>query len=419
VRTLAYVANRPDWLADAAHWREVTRGLEERLSDALHEKLMARFIDRRTSALVRGLGRTDDLLAGVASDGTVTVEGQFVGRLRGLRFDAARGSGALEVKALRGAAQRAVAPELGRRLGQLAAEADEAFTLEATGDVLWRGEAAGVLAGDQPFNPVVRLHGDLGPPAARERAVRRLEAFVAAQASRRLWALKGLGDAVAAGTLKGLARGVAYRLIEAGGVLDRRVVEADLGHLSRAERRALRGLGVRFGEFCLFLPSQTSGAAREVAVAFARQAAPDWRPPEEGLVALPSAPVPARALGLRGLMAVGGVAAPALLLERLGEALRTGAGGGLRLTDAARSALELSEADANRLLRGLGFVPMGKGGADESRPWRRRAARTATPVAGPAPSAFAALAALKSCPRPARRRRAPRPARAPRIADGG
>jgi ATP-dependent RNA helicase SUPV3L1/SUV3 len=278
-----------------------------------------------------------------------------------------------------------------------------------------------VLAGDQPFNPAVRLHGELGPPAARERAVRRLEAFVAAQASRRLWALKGLGDAVAAGTLKGLARGVAYRLIEAGGVLDRRVVEADLGHLSRAERRALRGLGVRFGEFCLFLPSQTSGAAREMAVAFARQAAPDWRPREEGLIALPPTPVPARALGLRGLMAVGGVAAPAVLLERLGEALRAGAGGGgLRLTDAARSALELSEAEADRLLRDLGFAPMRKGGADESRPWRRRAPRTATPAVAPAPlSPFAVLAALKAPPRPPRRRRAPRFTRAPRIADGG
>ena len=426
VRTLAYVANRPDWLADAAHWREVTRRLEERLSDTLHEKLMARFIDRRTSALMRGLGRSDDLLAGVAADGAVTVEGQFVGRLRGLRFDAARGSGALEIKALRAAAQRAVAPELGRRLGQLAAEGDDAFALEPTGDILWRGEAAGVLAGDQPFNPVVRLHGELGPPAARERAVRRLEAFVAAEASRRLWALKGLGDAVASGALKGLARGLAYRLIEAGGVLDRRAVEADLGHLSRAERRALRALGVRFGEFCLFLPSQTSGPARDVAAAFARQAAPDWRPPDsrtmgEGLIALPDPPAPSRALGLRGLMAVGAVAAPAAMLERLAEALRAGAGGGgLRLTGSARSTLGLGEADVNRLLRGLGYVPLGKSAPGEPRPWRRRSRGPAIAAAVPAPlSPFAALAALKPSPPPTRRRGSRRPARvSPRTANG-
>jgi ATP-dependent RNA helicase SUPV3L1/SUV3 len=421
VRTLAYIANRPDWLVDPGHWREVTRNLEQRLSDTLHEKLMARFIDRRTSALMRGLGRTDDLLAGVARDGTVTVEGQFVGRLKGLRFDVAQGSGALEVRALRAAAQRAVAPEIGRRLGLLAAEGDDAFSLGPAGDILWRGEAAGVLAGDQPFNPVVRLHGELGPAAARERAIRRLEAFVAAEASRRLWALKGLGDAVTSGALKGLARGVAYRLIESGGVVDRRAVEADLGQLSRAERRALAALGVRFGEFCLFLPSQMFGAAKDVAAAFASQAAPDWRPRGEGVLALPSAPVPVRALGMRGLMAIGGLAASPMMLERLSEALRAGAaGGGVRLTEAARANLGLGESEANRILRGLGFVPVRKGGSDEPKSWRRRRLKSPAPAPAATPhSPFAALASLKSPARPPRRRRPHRRTSAARTADGG
>src|SRR5579864_5254946 len=100
VRTLAYVANRPDWLADPAHWQGVTRALEDRLSDTLHEKLMARFIDRRTSALMRGLGQAEELMAGVADDGTVTVEGHFVGRLNGLAFEGERGATTLEAKTL-------------------------------------------------------------------------------------------------------------------------------------------------------------------------------------------------------------------------------------------------------------------------------------------------------------------------------
>ena len=41
VRTLAYVANRPDWLADPAEWQGKTRQLEDRLSDTLHEKLIS------------------------------------------------------------------------------------------------------------------------------------------------------------------------------------------------------------------------------------------------------------------------------------------------------------------------------------------------------------------------------------------
>lgn len=145
VRTLAYVANRPDWLADPANWQGKMRGLEDRLSDTLHEKLMARFVDRRTSALMRGLRVREDMLAGVATDGAVTVEGHYVGRLTGVQFEAAQGSSVLEEKALRAAATHAVGPEIARRLGKLAAEPDEAFALTPDGVVLWRGEAAGVL----------------------------------------------------------------------------------------------------------------------------------------------------------------------------------------------------------------------------------------------------------------------------------
>jgi hypothetical protein len=120
-------------------------------------------------------------------------------------------------------------------------------------------------------------------------------------------------------------------------------------------------------------------------------------------------------------MAVGAVAAPAAMLERLAEALRAGAGGGgLRLTGSARSTLGLGEADVNRLLRGLGYVPLGKSAPGEPRPWRRRSRGPALAAAVPAPlSPFAALAALKPSPPPTRRRGSRRPARvSPRTANG-
>ena len=269
VRTITYVANRPDWLRDPPHWQARTRELEDRLSDTLHERLMQRFIDRRTSALMRGLRVRDEILAGVGADGTVTVEGHFVGRLRGVRFDPAQGASALEDRALRAAAQHAVGPEVARRLGQLAADEDAAFALQPDGMVLWRGEAAAQLAGGTPFAARVRLFGELGPAAARERAARRLEAFLSAEAGRRLGPLRRLEAALTEGQLKGLARGVAYRLIEAGGIVDRRPLEADLRVLSPAERRALRGLGVRLGAFSVYLPGLLGDPARRFASAFA------------------------------------------------------------------------------------------------------------------------------------------------------
>jgi ATP-dependent RNA helicase SUPV3L1/SUV3 len=424
VRTLAYAAARSDWLADPAHWQERTRALEDRLSDTLHEKLMARFIDRRTSALMRGLRVQDEILAGVSSDGSVTVEGHFVGRLRGLRFDIARGAGALEDKALRAAAQRAVAPEVARRLGKLAAEPDDAFALSADGVVMWRGEAAAVLTGDRPFAPRLRLYGELGPETARQRALQRLEAFVAAEAGRRLGALRRLEGALRSGRLTGLPRGIAYRLVEAGGVLDRREAEADLKVLSQAERRALKSLGVRIGTFSLHLPSLLTAPAQAFAEGFARQAAPDWAP-HEGLASLPSPAPSARALGLRGRLSAGPFAAPVKQLEQLGEVLRAAPrrNGGAAPTPEALAAIGLEDVQAAALLRGLGFAPTGRPAEGQPLAWRRRAPRPEARSPAPRPpnpaSPFAALAGIAQPAVPARppartqrRRRPPRRAKA-------
>ena len=403
VRTLAYVANRPDWLADPAHWQGRTRALEDRLSDALHERLMARFIDRRTSALIRGLGRADELLAGVAADGAVMVEGHYVGRLSGLAFESARGTTSLEAKALRAAAERAVAPEIARRLGRLAADADEAFSLAPDGSVLWQGVAVAALAGDRPLAPRVRLHGDIGPASARERATRRLEAYLAAEAGRRLPSLRRLEEAVATGALRGLPRGLAYRLLEAGGVVARAEIEAELGSLSAGERRALRALNVRIGAFALSLP-ELSGAGRTFAEAFARAAAPNWRPSTSGLSPQPTPRPPARALALRGLVPVGAYAVPIEQLQRLDALLRAAAkqGAGFLFSDQAREELGWTSGDASAVMKGLGFARVG----GESHVWRRRRPPVAprrAPPSGP-PSPFAALAALTP-PRRSRRSR--------------
>ncbi len=413
VRTLAYLANRSDWLRDPGHWQGRTRALEDRLSDTLHERLMQRFIDRRTSALMRGLNVRDVLLAGIAADGTVTVEGHFVGRLTGTHFDPARGASALEDKALRAAAERTIGPEVARRLGRLAAEGDEAFSLLPNGAVLWRGQATGQLAGGGPFSPRVRLLGSLGPEPARERAVRRLEAFVAAEAGRRLRPLRALKTAVSEGRIKGLARGLAYRLVEAGGIVDRGTVETEVRALSQVERRTLRTFGVRFGAFSLFLPGLLEPDALAFASAFATVWAPHWRAASDALTPLPSPGVAATALSARGLRAVGGYTVPVEALERLDAALRAAPreGGGALLGDAAIAELGWSRAETEQILHGLGYARTRKTAADGPAAWRKRTpAGKREAAVGAQPSPFAALAQLT--PRKPRRPRRSRPRRA-------
>jgi ATP-dependent RNA helicase SUPV3L1/SUV3 len=322
----------------------------------------------------------------------------------------------LEEKALRAAATHAVGPEIARRLGRLAAEPDEAFALTPDGVVLWQGEAAGVLSGGEPFRPRVRLLGELGHDAARQRAAQRLEAFVAGEAGRRLGALRKLEAAVADGKIKGLARGLAFRLIEAGGVLDRADVRAEARALSQVERRMLRGLGVKLGAFSVYMPAMLRPDARLLTQTLAARDVPGWRPVGYKVSRLPAQTPSPRALAAFGLRAVKAWAVPVEQLERLDELLRAGAKqhGGVVFSDQAREELGWSPDEAREILKGLGFAAIKRTG--EPVAWRRRAEREFAvehrPIIAPN-SPFAALAALavqegKPAPirRPRRRRRA-------------
>jgi ATP-dependent RNA helicase SUPV3L1/SUV3 len=388
VRTLAYVAHRGDWLVEAAEWQGRTRALEDRLSDTLHERLMQRFVDRRTSALIRGLEQTDGpTLGGITPEGLVIVEGHNVGRLKGLHFEPERGASPLEARALRAAVERAVNPEIARRLAEIAADGQEAFALSPGRAVLWRGQPVGELIGGSPFAPKVRLDGELGAAAVRERAVRRLEAFVAEAARPVFASLAQLRQAADGDLLKGLARGLAYQLVEAAGALPRRDAEEYIRALYRAERKVLRDLGVRFGAFTIYVEDVVAPETAWLREIFADLAAPGWKP-EGGLAQLPREALAKEALAYRGLRALSGFAVPIEALERVGDIARASEAG-FRLSKETLEGFGWSEAQAERVLRGLGFIPAGKA---EGGLWRRRgppSSRPAAPVVEAAPVAGA------------------------------
>ena len=381
IRTLAYIANRPQWLHQAEHWREETRGLEERLSDALHERLKARFVDRRTSVLMRAL-RDNTIHAQVSDAGQVTVEGETVGTLNGLVFTGEGQTTTVADRTLRSAARRAVEPEVLRRLGALAADEDRAFDLLPDGVVTWNGTAVAALAPEvRLFQPRARLFGELGAAPARERALRRIEAFLAGESVRRLQSLHRLNAALSNGRLKGLARGVAWRLVEAWGLIDRAEVEADLAALSKVERRTLRELGVHLGAHSVWLPQLQTKKPRAFLAALAT-----------GLD--PSSP---QALAAHGHRRVGQLTLDAATLERWAEARREAKG--KPLAEDILSALGWSEDLARQVAAAL----------KKSTPKPTRPERVERIVST---SPFAALAEARA-PNPSKRRRSRRPRRPP------
>ncbi|MGE3303761.1 MAG: helicase-related protein, partial [Hyphomonadaceae bacterium] len=187
IRTWTYAAHHADWIEDAAHWVERTRAIEEMLSDALHALLTQRFIDRRTSALLRRLKDDDGLLAGVAAEGEVTVEGHYVGRLQGLQFKPDPRAAGREGRAVRNAAMKALGPEVLRRLAAITAAADFAFSLDGAAVRYENAAIARISPGAALLRPQIDLVGaEAADPMARRRATVRLEAWVGAQIARDL-----------------------------------------------------------------------------------------------------------------------------------------------------------------------------------------------------------------------------------------
>ena len=264
VRTWTFVANRPDWLADPEHWQEVTRGVEDKLSDALHERLAERFVDRRTSVLMRRLRENAMLETEIGKSGEVTVEGHLLGRLDGFMFAPAASADASEAKALNAAAQKALAGEIEARAVKLSHASNDQIVLASDGALRWIGELVGKLvAGDDVLRPRVRIVADehlTGP--ARDIVQTRLDLWLKTHIEKLLAPLFSL---TAADDVTGMARGVAFQLVESLGVLERQKVADEVKSLDQPSRASLRKYGVRFGAYHIYLPVLLKPAPRALA----------------------------------------------------------------------------------------------------------------------------------------------------------
>ncbi len=265
IRTWTFVANRKNWLEDPTYWREKTRDIEDRLSDALHERLTQRFVDRRTSVLLRHLKDKRMVSPEINERGEVRLEGHLIGTLEGFRFTLARTDGELDAKGVRGAADSVVAPEIHNRAERLAGSPNEEFVLATDGRLRWRGEVIAELAeGDSLYRPRIIILADetlTGPDL--EKVQDRLMLWLRHHINtvlEHVMALEAPAD------LEGTARGVAYQLYEHLGLLPRQVVAEEIKGLDQDVRGKLRKLGIKFGAYHIYLPLSLKPAPRELAL---------------------------------------------------------------------------------------------------------------------------------------------------------
>ncbi|WP_108858879.1 helicase-related protein [Ruegeria sp. Alg231-54] len=291
IRTWTYVAQRNGWVRDESHWRAETRIVEDRLSDALHDRLTQRFVDRRTSVLLRRLKQKEALLAEVNDKGEVTVEGEFVGRLEGFRFTPDKSAQGTEAKALKSASLQALAPQFHLRADRFYNAPDTEIDFTDQGGLMWGEYAVGKLvAGAEPLRPMVEVFVDeAAGPEVEQKVQRRLQHFIDRKVAALFEPLLNLSRDE---ELSGLAKGFAFRMVEGLGVLPRAGVAQEVKDLDQDARGALRKHGIRFGQFTIFMPLLLKPAPTRLrlvlwALAGGLQEFPDAPPP--GLVTVPVA----------------------------------------------------------------------------------------------------------------------------------
>ncbi|WP_183963063.1 helicase-related protein [Sagittula marina] len=326
IRTWTYVAQRKGWTRDEEHWRGTTRAVEDRLSDALHDRLTQRFVDRRTSVLLRRLKQKEALLAEVNDSGEVTVEGHVVGKLEGFRFRQDKEAQGQEAKTLRQASTQALTPHFHLRADRFYNAPDTEIDFTEQGGLMWGDQAVGKLSkGDDPLKPrVVAFVDDEAGPDVAQKVERRLQHFMDRKIAAQFEPLVKMRDDE---LLTGLARGFAFRLVEGMGIIPRSEVADEVKALDQDARGALRKHGVRFGQFTIFMPLLLKPAPTRLRLVLwslsnGLDEFPEAPPP--GLVTVPNmAEVPSQHYTLSGYRKAGARAIRIDMLERLADMLRS------------------------------------------------------------------------------------------------
>ncbi len=359
IRTWTYVAQRKGWVQDENHWREATRAVEDRLSDALHGALTQRFVDRRTSVLLRRLKQKESLVADVNENGEVTVEGQMIGRLDGFRFRQDQSASPEEAKTLRQAAIAALAPHFNLRADKFYNAPDTEMDFTEQGGLMWGEMAVGKLVkGSDPLKPSVEpfVDDEAGADVA-EKVKRRLQHFIDRKIAAGFEPLIAMKNDE---TLTGLAKGFAFQMVEALGVVTRDAVADEVKGLDQDARGQLRKHGIRFGQFTIFMQLLLKPAPtrlRLVLWSLQKDLAEFPEAPPPGLVTVPAvADAPDGYYTNAGYRLAGERAIRIDMLERLADQLRSeDSRGGFEAKPDMLSITGMTLVQFADLMKGLGY----------------------------------------------------------------
>lgn len=373
VRTWTYIAHRSDWLANPPAMAERARALEEKLSDALHDALRQRFVDKRTSMLLRKGAKDVGLLpVEIQADNRVLVDGEDIGTLQGFAFRVDPAAKASDRKLLLAAAERHLAAILRQKAKDVVMAEDSEFSLAADGEgkpaIFWKGDLLGALTKGrtllQPaFTPVKAVSG-LEGDALRD-ITTRAEGWIEAQLAKAMGGIVGLLELAQQADVDGNVRALAVRLADEGGIAGRQYLADAIAALPKEARGAARKGGIVFGALDIYHHAALKpAAAKWRAALFAardNRAMPEL--PPESAVHLKAwnfgTASEARNAGYRR---IGDEYVRIDLAERVIKKAHEARGQGnlLSMDMAFATSLGISEAGLTALMRDAGFRPADK-----------------------------------------------------------
>jgi ATP-dependent RNA helicase SUPV3L1/SUV3 len=253
VRTWSYVANKKDWVENADYWIQLTKSIEDNLSDRLHEELTKSFIDKKISILARGLKQDMLLETSVGEDDRVLIDKQYVGELKGLKFIIDFNSNNLDVdlKSIKKAARRGIEKELIKRAKRIMK--GENLSINSENRIIWLNNPIAIIKkGENYLNPEIEIITDEALPLEVQKE---LEQFTKNWLSSYInEVLKDLINLIDIKVENQYLRALSFQLYENNGVLKRKNIDEIIKLISKEERKKLWNMGIKIGRYHVFLP---------------------------------------------------------------------------------------------------------------------------------------------------------------------
>ena len=267
VRTWSYVSNKKNWVENSDYWIQLTKSIEDKLSDKLHDELTKSFIDKKISILSRSLKQDLMLNTEINEQNKIYIDGQLIGELKGLKFVIEITPKTLDtdIKSIKKAARKGVEKELIDRVKQIIS--DKEISLNNISEITWKNNPiARLRKGNDYLNPEIDLIAD---DSLNTESKTKLVSFL------NNWLFKFidelLGDLIRLTKHKisnQYLRGLVFQLYENNGVVKREDVDRIVKLIPAEERKKLWGMGVKIGRYHIYLPKMLKPKAVEVPYKF-------------------------------------------------------------------------------------------------------------------------------------------------------